>query len=403
MRARLMDATVELLVEKGFSGTTTTLVSERAGVSRGAQLHHFPTKNDLVVAAVTHLTERRGEELGACGLAAARRQAAHPRGDPDAGGPLRRAGVHGCAGAVGGGSHRRDPPRGGRAARAAGGARDPQDDRPAAGRRRVAARRARADPGHPRPGPRARPGQHARRRLPTAPPDPRPVGRDARQDPGSRGPLRPHLNHTRRTREPVRRRPRRPHVRGRPAPRRGGRPRRCGAGTRRCLPRAGPSRPPWPTCCGPTRSPCSPPTPRLRRARRRGTRSSCRRSPTRPASSTGRPRAREAGPVDLLARWDAGRTTLAAALREVPDGHKMPWFGPPMSATSMATARFMETWAHALDVYDAPPKARRAARAHRPDQAGRPPRRPHPRLLLRPAGARGTGRGVPDRADGPER
>ena len=31
----------------------------------------------------------------------------------------------------------------------------------------------------------------------------------------------------------------------------------------------------------------------------------------------------------------------------------MPWFGPPMSPTSMATARFMETWAHALDVYDA--------------------------------------------------
>jgi len=65
MRARLLEATVELLVEKGFSGTTTTLVSERAGVSRGAQLHHFPTKNDLVVAAVTHLTERRGEELEA--------------------------------------------------------------------------------------------------------------------------------------------------------------------------------------------------------------------------------------------------------------------------------------------------------------------------------------------------
>jgi uncharacterized protein (TIGR03084 family) len=32
---------------------------------------------------------------------------------------------------------------------------------------------------------------------------------------------------------------------------------------------------------------------------------------------------------------------------------KMPWFGPPMSAASMATARFMETWAHAHDVYDA--------------------------------------------------
>jgi mycothiol maleylpyruvate isomerase-like protein len=31
----------------------------------------------------------------------------------------------------------------------------------------------------------------------------------------------------------------------------------------------------------------------------------------------------------------------------------MPWFGPPMSPTSMATARFMETWAHGLDVYAA--------------------------------------------------
>jgi AcrR family transcriptional regulator len=63
MRARLLEATVELLIEKGFAGTTTTLVSERAGVSRGAQLHHFPTKNDLVVAAVAHLTEIRGSDL----------------------------------------------------------------------------------------------------------------------------------------------------------------------------------------------------------------------------------------------------------------------------------------------------------------------------------------------------
>ncbi|WP_336624016.1 TetR/AcrR family transcriptional regulator [Nocardioides sp.] len=65
MRARLLEATVECLVERGFSGTSTTLVSQRAGVSRGAQLHHFPTKNDLVVAAVEHLTEKRGAELAA--------------------------------------------------------------------------------------------------------------------------------------------------------------------------------------------------------------------------------------------------------------------------------------------------------------------------------------------------
>ncbi|KAA1420228.1 TIGR03084 family protein [Nocardioides humilatus] len=57
-------------------------------------------------------------------------------------------------------------------------------------------------------------------------------------------------------------------------------------------------------------------------------------------------------PADLLARWDAGRAALGVALRGLPDGQKMPWFGPPMSPTSMTTARFMETWAHALDVYD---------------------------------------------------
>ncbi len=61
----------------------------------------------------------------------------------------------------------------------------------------------------------------------------------------------------------------------------------------------------------------------------------------------------ELEPADLLPRWDAGRVALALALREVDAGRKMPWFGPPMSPTSMATARFMETWAHALDVYDA--------------------------------------------------
>ena len=65
MRARLLEATVDCLVERGFAGTSTTLVSERAGVSRGAQLHHFPTKNALVVAAVEHLTEVRGAELRA--------------------------------------------------------------------------------------------------------------------------------------------------------------------------------------------------------------------------------------------------------------------------------------------------------------------------------------------------
>lgn len=69
MRARLLDATIECLVERGFARTSTTLVSERAGVSRGAQLHHFPSKNDLVVAAVEHLTDVRRSELAAAARA----------------------------------------------------------------------------------------------------------------------------------------------------------------------------------------------------------------------------------------------------------------------------------------------------------------------------------------------
>ncbi|HEX2895655.1 MAG TPA: TIGR03084 family metal-binding protein [Marmoricola sp.] len=56
---------------------------------------------------------------------------------------------------------------------------------------------------------------------------------------------------------------------------------------------------------------------------------------------------------EILARWRAGRPALVAMLRHHPEGEKLPWFGPPMSPASMATARFMETWAHALDVYDA--------------------------------------------------
>jgi AcrR family transcriptional regulator len=64
-RQRLLDATVDCLVEYGWTGTTTTLVAERAGVSRGAQLHHYPNKAALVLAAVTHLAHRRAEEIKA--------------------------------------------------------------------------------------------------------------------------------------------------------------------------------------------------------------------------------------------------------------------------------------------------------------------------------------------------
>lgn len=68
MRERLLDATVECLVSYGYAGTTTPRIAELAGVTRGAQIHHFKSKEDLVVAAIEHLAQQRAQaairELG---------------------------------------------------------------------------------------------------------------------------------------------------------------------------------------------------------------------------------------------------------------------------------------------------------------------------------------------------
>jgi AcrR family transcriptional regulator len=56
-RARLLAATIECLVEHGYAGTTTQRVQDRAGLSRGALLHHFATKEALLVAAVSHVAD----------------------------------------------------------------------------------------------------------------------------------------------------------------------------------------------------------------------------------------------------------------------------------------------------------------------------------------------------------
>lgn len=50
MRQRLIEAATECLRRVGYAATTTQLVMEAAGVSRGAMLHHFPTKVDLIIA-----------------------------------------------------------------------------------------------------------------------------------------------------------------------------------------------------------------------------------------------------------------------------------------------------------------------------------------------------------------
>ena len=58
-------------------------------------------------------------------------------------------------------------------------------------------------------------------------------------------------------------------------------------------------------------------------------------------------------PTELLIQWRTVRKQLHDQLRLVPEARKLLWFGPPMTAASMATARLMETWAHGLDVADA--------------------------------------------------
>jgi AcrR family transcriptional regulator len=62
-RDALLDATIACLVEDGYANTTTSRVAERAGVSRGAHLHHFQTRQALLAGAMERLAERRGAEL----------------------------------------------------------------------------------------------------------------------------------------------------------------------------------------------------------------------------------------------------------------------------------------------------------------------------------------------------
>lgn len=62
-RGRVLDATVACLAEQGYSQTTTTRIARRAKVSRGALLHYYPAKEQLLASAVEHVFRRRTEEF----------------------------------------------------------------------------------------------------------------------------------------------------------------------------------------------------------------------------------------------------------------------------------------------------------------------------------------------------
>jgi len=62
-RGKLLSATIESLIDVGYARTTTVEVGKRAELSRGAQLHHFPSRADLLVAAIEHLADERSNEF----------------------------------------------------------------------------------------------------------------------------------------------------------------------------------------------------------------------------------------------------------------------------------------------------------------------------------------------------
>ncbi|PTQ90738.1 TetR/AcrR family transcriptional regulator [Agitococcus lubricus] len=64
MRIRLIEATLKCLEVDGYAGTTVTKIVEAAQVSRGAPVHHFPSKAALIAAAAEHLMRRFYVQLG---------------------------------------------------------------------------------------------------------------------------------------------------------------------------------------------------------------------------------------------------------------------------------------------------------------------------------------------------
>jgi AcrR family transcriptional regulator len=63
MRSRLLEATLDLIAEEGWTQASTQKICKRAGVSRGAQTHHFPTKDSLFIAAVREIVARYQSDL----------------------------------------------------------------------------------------------------------------------------------------------------------------------------------------------------------------------------------------------------------------------------------------------------------------------------------------------------
>ena len=63
-RNLILDSAIECLYEEGYSATSTALIAAKAGLSRGAMVHHYPTRTDLIKALIEHLNEKRKFAFG---------------------------------------------------------------------------------------------------------------------------------------------------------------------------------------------------------------------------------------------------------------------------------------------------------------------------------------------------
>jgi AcrR family transcriptional regulator len=67
-RTRILDAAMRMTVELGYHEATNARISEAAGITRGAMLYHFPTREELVAATIAHIQSLRMRRLKEVGL-----------------------------------------------------------------------------------------------------------------------------------------------------------------------------------------------------------------------------------------------------------------------------------------------------------------------------------------------
>lgn len=67
-RNRILESAMRLIAEVGYNEATNARISDAAGITRGAMLYHFPTREDLLGAVVAHIQKQRMQRLAEAGI-----------------------------------------------------------------------------------------------------------------------------------------------------------------------------------------------------------------------------------------------------------------------------------------------------------------------------------------------